>query len=241
VKSFVSRLPFACSLAKTLPDNVSDIKLRRILKGHSGKVYGIGWAQQTPNLLASAGQDGKLILWDVAHATKVKAWPIHTWPMACALSPSAKLLAVGGLNNVLEVFSASRDGSSAKLRELAGHVGYVSYARFLSEQEAITCSGDATCKLWDVETGVCRETFVGHTGDVMSMAMIASEPNTFVSGACDLSVRVWDKRSPTAVLVNEAAHTADINSVWWVRCMLLVLLNFFQRLPQRNGICDWQR
>lgn len=213
MKSLVSRFVLACSVAKTLPDNVSDIKMRRILKGHLGKVYGIAWAPQMPNLLASAGQDGKLILWDVAHATKIKAWPIGSWPMTCALSPSAKLLAVGGLNNVLQVFSASRD-VGAKLRELAGHAGYVANARFLSEQEALTCSGDASCKLWDVETGVCRETFVGHTGDVMSVATIASSPNTFVSGACDRSVRVWDTRSPAAVLVNEAAHNADINSVW---------------------------
>ena len=32
-------------------------------------------------------------------------------------------------------------------------------------------SGDMTCGLWDIETGQQTTAFVGHTGDVMSVAL----------------------------------------------------------------------
>jgi guanine nucleotide-binding protein subunit beta-5 len=46
-----------------------------------------------------------------------------------------------------------------------------------------TASGDSTCKLWDVETGVSLQTFQGHQADVLSLDISPSEAgNIFVSG-----------------------------------------------------------
>ena len=45
-----------------LPDS-SSLKVRRLLKGHFGKVYSADWAG-SGNELVSASQDGKLIIWD---------------------------------------------------------------------------------------------------------------------------------------------------------------------------------
>ena len=41
----------------------SSLKVRRLLKGHFGKVYATDWAG-SGNELVSASQDGKLIIWD---------------------------------------------------------------------------------------------------------------------------------------------------------------------------------
>ena len=84
-------------------------------------------------------------------------------------------------------------------RELPGHTGYLSCCRFIDDAQIITSryvtqtqiyvtqtltllpksklllpklfSGDMTCGLWDIETGQQTTAFVGHTGDVMSVAL----------------------------------------------------------------------
>ena len=49
--------------------------------------------------------------------------------------------------------------------------------------QVLTGSGDATCALWDVESGQMLQTFHGHRADVMSVDLAPGpNPNTFVSG-----------------------------------------------------------
>ena len=42
---------------------VLNIRQRRVLKGHFGKIYAMHWAQDSKHLV-SASQDGKLIIWN---------------------------------------------------------------------------------------------------------------------------------------------------------------------------------
>lgn len=49
--------------------------------------------------------------------------------------------------------------------------------------KVLTGSGDATCALWDVESGQVLQSFHGHSADVMSIDLAPGpNPNTFVSG-----------------------------------------------------------
>ncbi len=49
--------------------------------------------------------------------------------------------------------------------------------------QVLTGSGDATCALWDVESGQVLQSFHGHNADVMSLDLAPGpNPNTFVSG-----------------------------------------------------------
>ncbi len=49
--------------------------------------------------------------------------------------------------------------------------------------QVLTGSGDATCALWDVESGQVLQSFHGHSADVMSVDLAPGpNPNTFVSG-----------------------------------------------------------
>ena len=59
-------------------------KIRRILKGHFGKVYAMHWSGNGTDLV-SASQDGKLIVWEAMQNVKTQAIPLRSsWVMTCA-------------------------------------------------------------------------------------------------------------------------------------------------------------
>ena len=82
------------------------------------------------------------------------------------------------LDSFLFIFSlsstADKDGTVPVSRTLSGHRGYVSCCQYVPNEDAhlITSSGDQTCVLWDVTTGLKTSVFggefqSGHTGDVL--------------------------------------------------------------------------
>jgi guanine nucleotide-binding protein G(I)/G(S)/G(T) subunit beta-1 len=204
---------------KNIPAAKCDIKQRRILKGHFGKIYAMHWASDSKHLV-SASQDGKLIIWNGFTTNKVHAIPLRSsWVMTCAYSPSGQMVACGGLDNLCSVYklpangALPKDGQQQKTwGELAQHEGYLSCCRFIHDDEIITSSGDSTCILWDVESKTPKAIFNDHTGDVMSVS-ICDAQNCFVSGSCDATAKLWDHRANKNCTKTFVGHESDINSV----------------------------
>ncbi len=80
------------------------LKLRRVLKGHFGKIYAMDWSGDSINLV-SASQDGKLIVWNGLTTNKVQAIPLRSsWVMTCAFEKTQnQLIAYGGLDNLCSI------------------------------------------------------------------------------------------------------------------------------------------
>lgn len=200
-------------------------KKRNTLKGHFGKVYALHWCaapDKRQNLL-SASQDGKLILWNARIGTKKAAIPLRSsWVMACALEPTKGCyVASGGLDNLVTIhdMGAAEGGSAPHNKrgaELAMHDGYVSCARFLNESRLLSCSGDSTAILWDLDSSVMITKWKDHGGDVMSISVCPNDDNLFVSGACDTAARIFDRREEGGCVMKFEGHESDINSVAWM-------------------------
>lgn len=191
---------------------------RRILKGHFGKIYSMHWSTDSRHLV-SASQDGKLIIWNGFTTNKVHAIPLRSsWVMTCAYSESGNFVACGGLDNLCSVYKLPTNQSGpAKVEqktaaELAHHEGYLSCCRFIGDEEIITSSGDSTCILWDIEKRTPKAHFTDHNGDVMSVSVFNSK-DTFVSGSCDATARLWDHRQKVGCVGVFPGHESDINSV----------------------------
>lgn len=196
-------------------DTSKGLQARRLLKGHFGKVYAMHWAGEGTQLV-SASQDGKLIIWNAKTTNKVLAIPLRSsWVMTCAYEQiTDSLVACGGLDNLCSVYKLKADGSPVNRaeKELAAHDGYLSCCRFVGNNKLLTSSGDSTCILWDVSRGEGVNTFTDHGGDVMSVAISPTDPNSFVSGSCDSNAKIWDIREKKCVMTF-TGHESDINSV----------------------------
>jgi guanine nucleotide-binding protein G(I)/G(S)/G(T) subunit beta-1 len=188
--------------------------IRRQLRGHFGKVYALAWGGDGTTLL-SASQDGKLIVWNAYTENKLDAISLKSaWVMTCDIEPEdQRHVAAGGLDNVCTVYDVRNP--SLALVELVGHDGYLSDCTFLERRYMLTCSGDATAALWDLERGGVRSvSFVDHAADVMSIAPHPGDPNCFATGSCDGTVRVWDIRAGHSVRAF-GGHMSDVNAVSW--------------------------
>ena len=136
--------------------------------------------------------------------------------MTCAFEQKYdQFVACGGLDNQCTIYKLNEgeDAINRAHRELTGHDGYLSSCQFVGPERIVTSSGDATCMLWDIETGAVSAKFEGHEQDVMSVScLVDANPNIFISGSCDATAKVWDARTSECTMTL-AGHNNDINTV----------------------------
>uniref|UniRef100_A0A2P2MU93 ERECTA-LIKE 4 family protein n=1 Tax=Rhizophora mucronata TaxID=61149 RepID=A0A2P2MU93_RHIMU len=202
----------------------TDLVCCRTLQGHTGKVYSLDWSPEK-NRIVSASQDGRLIVWNAQTSQKTHAIKLPcAWVMTCAFSPNLQSVACGGLDSVCSIFNLNlptdNDGNLPVTRMLSGHKGYVSCCQYVPDEDThlITSSGDQTCALWDVTTGLRTSIFggefqSGHTADVLSVSINGSNSRIFVSGSCDATARLWDTRAASRAVRTFHGHEGDVDTV----------------------------
>jgi len=195
-----------------------EFKATKDLVGHFGKIYAMHWCNDSRHL-ASASQDGKLMIWDGVTTNKRHMINLRSsWVMTCAYAPDGDFAACGGLDNLCSIYSidfSTAETHDRPAKELARHDGYLSCCRFIDNKRILTASGDGSIILWDIAQAEVINIFDSHEADVMSISIDPSvDDNTFVSGSCDQTAKTWDLRQKdeTHTFIG---HESDINSVQW--------------------------
>ena len=201
----------------------TNIKNRRVLKGHFAKIYAMHWCDNEGEVgkqLVSASQDGKLIVWNAQSTNKVHAIPLRSsWVMTCAFSPTGKKVACGGLDNVCSIYNLEskespikvREGSHARVRRLSPTLFYsASPARLYSEPRVRVRICPCSARLV-IHTQVQRE-LAAHTGYLSCARFIGADGNKILTSSGDMTCMLWDCETGA----NESTysdHNGDVMSI----------------------------
>ena len=136
-------------------------------------------------VLASAGVDGWICLWDVATGKRLQRFEGHDEKPVYGLSyaPDGKLLASAGADYLVRLW----DPATAKLvRELKGHKDKVAAVAFSPDGKLLaSASYDSSIRLWDPTTGAELRQLKGHKKRVTSLAFSPDSKQLVSGGVTD--------------------------------------------------------
>jgi WD40 repeat protein len=96
------------------------------------------------------------------------------------------------------------------VRTLQAHTDSVICLEVLSlkEKEVISGSKDKLIKIWNLETGVCRQNLHGHSSWIWCLKVLVNEER-LASGSTDACVKIWNLENGSCMFTLEL-HTAAI-------------------------------
>jgi len=192
----------------------SNVKCRRTLKGHFGKITALDWSGDG-NTVVSASQDGNLLLWDAVSTSKKQTVRLKSsYVMSVCMEEGGRFVAAGGLDNACSIYSVGGEAPSRLVTELVSHEGYLADCVFFrSPSKMITASADATSLLWDVERGQIIDTFAEHKSNLTNIRLFGE--NTFLSSSTDKSIKLWDVRTSAkrGSIQTLTGHASDVNGI----------------------------
>eukprot|EP00796_Vickermania_ingenoplastis_P010473 gene10473-7278_t len=186
--------------------------LKRSTYPLNGAIFNMAMSPAAANgpVVVTGGRRGELRGWNAATSTLTTAY---------ALSSSATVLQVcyqhsgGRLAAGSDDFKARifREDCPTPLHELSGHTGKVYGLGYTAGDETlVTGSMDSSLRLWDVETGVCKQSAIVQTSHVFGLKCSAGQPSLAVSAGNDALLTVHDFRVPSLVAMRCAGHRATI-------------------------------
>jgi RNA polymerase sigma factor (sigma-70 family) len=189
-------------------------KEQRPLPGQVGRTVGLAFSPDGTQL-ATASDDGRIRVWDVAKGKivqqfsargSIKASPFL--PLPLAFGPDGQTLAAA-VSNQVNVW----DQSTGKvLAELRGHSGHIYAACFSPDGRLLASAGsDQTVRIWAPVAGKQVHLLTGHRGSVVALAF-SPDGKILASAGHDQTIRLWDPHDGKEISAAEG-HGHGLNGV----------------------------
>jgi WD40 repeat protein len=205
------------------------------LKGHENWITAVAWSPTGP-LLASAGLDKKIILWQLptkkptrvieGAAAPAPGQPAvadkHTdWIRALTFSTDGKLLVSAGDDKAILVWDVETVNLA---RRLEGSTEWVMCLAVSPDGRHVAAGGfDRTIRIWELASGTKVKEIPANHQIVIALAW-SPDGGTIVSGGQDKKIRVWNSKEGNEIHVIEG-HTDQIfavaihpNGQWLASC-----------------------
>src|SRR5205823_4101385 len=197
------------SLPADLPANVTRIfgsaKLR-----HNHTIHALVFSIDGKRL-ASAGQDGKVVLWDAETGRELLTYNGHKGEAvrAVAFSPDGKMIA-SAADKEIHIWNPD-DGKDMKT--LQGHKDFINSVAFSSDSKFVASGGnDNLTRIHEVESGALKNSLEGHAGMINGVAFSA-DGHWLASVDGKGMARIWDVRNNYAVHRAMNTHPKGIQCV----------------------------
>jgi WD40 repeat protein len=154
-------------------------------------------------ILASAGEDKIICLWDLSTGTHITNIEQHKAMIySVAFSSGERILASGSGDRTIMLWNIADPHNPVHLRTLEGEDGHTDWVwsvafRPITDQlpQKILASGSADCtvKLWNLDTGRCIQTLEANEGypNVVRCVTFSLDGATLASAGDDESIQIW--------------------------------------------------
>jgi WD40 repeat protein len=172
-----------------LTGGIANAKLDQTIENHADWVFGVALTADGKHLL-TASRDKTAKVWDLKTKESVLTFPDHQNAVyGVAVKPDGKIGYSVGEDNQLRTWNATGDGK--QIRVSGGHGKAVFKVLYHPTKPLlVTCSADATVRIWNADNGGAVKTLSGHTDWVYALA-VSPDGNLIASGSWNGEVRVW--------------------------------------------------
>jgi tetratricopeptide (TPR) repeat protein len=181
-------------------------QLRGILEGHNGSILCLVYSPSRKVLLASAGTDKTVKLWDAQTDDHLRTLPLFPDIIeALAFSPGGESLACACADKKIYLW----DWHNKEQTILSGHTGRVLTVAFSRDGKTLASGGeDKTIRLWESKTKGWELTLTKETGATIRAVSFAPD-NRILAVAGGDHIELWDLKS-NRVRSTLQGHTAPV-------------------------------
>lgn len=185
----------------------SGTRLRVFPKEHSRKINSMAMDIASKRLV-TAGDDGLLVIWDLATGNPAKRFQAHAKPILdVAFSPDGTMLASGGKDKKVRVWDAL---TGERIFSLDAHKDWVRSVAFSPNSILLASAGDDhTIRVWQARSGVPMRVLRGHS-DLVTKVGFFPDGRRLLSAGADNTLKIWNP--------HENQGLADLPHPDLVRC-----------------------